>query len=279
MVIDNLSWIVYITFDEASPHIYKRRNMDSKQLQQLGLSEKESQVYLALLELGVASVAEIGAKAKINRTTTYDILEYLTSYGIASHAGEESKKHYVAETPENLIAYLDKKSADFKEKSSSAKAMLPELKGIYNLAPRKPKVRFYDGEEGIIAMYEDSLTSKTEILSWLNPEQTTDFSSEYFTNYYKRRAAQGIHIKTIVSDSIIAREIHTRDHAEDREMRIIPKGQMDIGPECYVYGNKVSFMSVREKFGVMVESKDVAEAQRKLFSLAWTKAKDLSILE
>jgi hypothetical protein len=171
------------------------------------------------------------------------------------------------------VEYLKKKSDEFAEKSGVAKNLLPELKGIYNKSPHRPKVKYFDGDEGIIAMYEDSLTSKTEILSWLNPERTTEFSSEYFRNYYKRRAAKGIHIKAIVNDSKITHEIHARDKAEDREMRIIPKGQLDIGPECYVYDDKVAFMSVREKFGVMIESADIAEAQRKLYELAWKQAK------
>lgn len=250
--------------------------MDSRQLEQLGLTERESRVYLALLELGSGSVAEIGAKAEINRTTTYDVLEYLTRYGIASHVGDEKKKHYVAESPENLLSYLDKKAKEFQNKSDEVKKMLPELKGIFNVAPLKPKVRFYEGDEGIISMYEDSLNSKTEIHSWLNTSKTYNFSADYFADYYKRRSANKVHIKAIINDSPLSREIAKRDKVEDRESRLISKSRMEIEPECYIYENKVAFMSLRERFGVIIESQDIADAQRKLYELAWERTGELN---
>ena len=243
-------------------------------LRDFGLSTKEAQVYLALMEMGKASVAEIAQKAKINRTTTYDILENLANYHLVGRA-QGKRKHFAAEAPELLISYLEQKSKEFKDKSEEAKKLLPELKATYNLIPKKPKVKYYDGEDGLVAMYEHSLTSKTEILSWLNTERTADFAPEYFAEYYKRRAKKNIAIKAIVNDVPTSHEIHTRDKAELRKMKIIAKEKMDIVPECYIYDDKVSFMSLREKFGVMIESKDIAEAQRKLYELAWQEADEI----
>lgn len=246
-----------------------------RSLQEFGLSEKESKVYTSLLELGPALVSEIASKAFINRTTAYDILVALEHYGLVSHVGEQKKRTYVAENPDRLISFLDKKSKEFKSKAEEAKEIMPELKSLFNLIPRKPIVKYYEGEEGIIAIYEDSLRSKTEILSWLNTENTADFAFEYFQDYYKRRAKKGIHIKAIVNDVPISHDIHKRDKAEDREMRIIPAEMMEIGPECYIYHDKVAYMSLKERFGVIIESKDIAEAQRKLYNLAWMAASKL----
>ena len=249
--------------------------MTNELLEKFGLSEKEAQVYLALLELGTASVSDIGVEAKINRTTCYDILESLIQDGLVIYVKEKTK-HYTAEDPELLIAFLEKKSKNFNEKAQEAKKILPQLKGIYNAAPRKPKVMYFEGDDGIINMYEDSLTSKTDILSWLNTETTTKFSAKYFSDYYKRRAKKGIHIKAIVNNVPISREINRRNKAEDREMRLIPKEMMNIVPECYIYDNKVAYMSIEERFGVMIESKDIAEAQRRIYELAWKEASKIS---
>jgi sugar-specific transcriptional regulator TrmB len=246
-------------------------------LREYGLTNKESKVYLALLELGPSSVTEIAFKSKINRTTAYDILVALEQNGLVSHVGEQKKRTYVAENPDRLVSYLDKKSKEFKSKADEAKEILPELKGMFNLIPRKPIVKYFEGEEGILAIYEDSLSSKTEILSWLNTENTADFAFDYFQDYYKRRAKKGIHIKAIVNDVPISYEIHKRDKAEDREMRIISREMMDIGPECYIYDDKVAYMSLKERFGVIIESSDIADAQRKLYNLAWHAASELKI--
>lgn len=244
-------------------------------LKKFGLSDKEAGVYLGLLELGPSPVSEIAAKAKINRTTAYDILESLITLGLVNHV-KEKKKHYAAENPEALVTYLQNKSKDFYVKSLEAKKILPELKGAYNSIPQKPKVSYYEGEDGIIAMYEDSLTAQTEILSWLNTEQTADFGAEYFDQYYKRRTKKGIKIKAIVNDVPTSHEIHSRDKEELREMKIVEKEKMDISPECYIYDDKVSFMSLKEKFGVIIDSKDIATAQKSLYNLAWSEATKIS---
>src|SRR3989339_1139143 len=250
--------------------------MDTQTLKQFGLSDKEAAVYAVLLTMGPSVVSEIASRSKINRTTAYDILESLVGYGLVSYVSEKKKKHYVAENPDLLVSYLEKKSKEFSQKAEEAKNILPELKSAYNLIPQKPKVKYYEGEEGIIAMYEDSLTSRTEILSWLDTNQTAEFDEEYFRQYYKRRAAKDIHIKGIVNEGPYSRVTEERNKEEKRELRIIPQELMNVVPESYIYDNKVSFMSLKEKFGVMIESKDIAEAQRAIYKLAWRAATEIA---
>ena len=55
-----------------------------EKLQELGLSEKEARVYLALFELGPSVVSGLAKKAGINRSTTYVILETLAKRGLVS---------------------------------------------------------------------------------------------------------------------------------------------------------------------------------------------------
>ncbi len=244
-----------------------------KTLEELGLSNKEARIYLKLLELGPSSVSNIASRSKINRTTAYDILESLIEYGVVSRVkGKKTKKFYLANNPEMLVAYLKNKSQEFNSKADFAEQILPELKKIYSVAPVKPNVRYYHGVDGIKAIYEDSLTSKTEIVSWQDIDNLENFSSKYFNEYYRRRAEKGIFIKAIVSDTKSARGYKKEDEKLHREMRIVSKEMMTIKPECYVYDNKVAFMSLREKFGVIIESQDIADAQRKLYELAWQKA-------
>src|SRR3990167_8168816 len=225
--------------------------------------------------MGPAAVSDIASRSNINRTTTYDILESLVKYGLVSYVREKTKKHYVAENPEMLVNYLERRSKEFNQKAEEAKKILPELKSVYNLIPHKPKVKYYDGYDGIISMYEDSLTSQTEILSWLDLASTAEFNKEYFDEYYKRRTKAGVSIKGIVSDEPLAYEVDKLSDEQKREMKIIPKEMMEIVPECYIYDDKIAFMSLKEKFGVMIESKDIAEAQRALYRLAWQAATEI----
>jgi sugar-specific transcriptional regulator TrmB len=250
--------------------------MNYETLIQFGLSENEAKIYIACLELGAAYVSSIAAKAGINRTTAYDILEYLVKKGLVGYVGAKKDKQFAPERPEALIEYLNNRKQNYDKKINDAKNILPELLGIYNAMPQKPKVKFYNGIEGIKTIYLDSLNTKGKILSWLDLENMELNPGSYFIDEYpKERTRRGIKIKAIVADCDLARKRAREDKKQNREMRIIPKNQMNIMPECYIYDNKVAFMSHKERFGVMIESKDIAEAQRKLYMLAWEKAKEL----
>ena len=77
-------------------------------LQSIGLSDKETRVYMALLELGKGTVSQIARKSHINRTTTYDILASLGEMDIISISGKQPKQEYVAEQPEKIKLNLTK---------------------------------------------------------------------------------------------------------------------------------------------------------------------------
>ena len=50
-----------------------------KELEHLGLSDKEAKVYLAALEMGPSPVQDISHKAHVNRATTYVMIESLAA--------------------------------------------------------------------------------------------------------------------------------------------------------------------------------------------------------
>ncbi|MDP2951052.1 MAG: helix-turn-helix domain-containing protein, partial [bacterium] len=82
--------------------------LNKKQLTTVGLSDKQAVVYLALLELGPSTVSEVARKAGINRTTGYDILEMLVSFGLVSPLGKGKVQKYVTENPEKIIGFAKK---------------------------------------------------------------------------------------------------------------------------------------------------------------------------
>ena len=80
-----------------------------------GLSEKESRVYLALLELGQASVSRVADAAKLKRSITYVTLESLNEKGYASIVGGKKIAIYAAGDPTMLSARLSTTARHFAE--------------------------------------------------------------------------------------------------------------------------------------------------------------------
>ena len=130
-----------------------------KELKKLNLSDNEASLYLSLLELGEASVQRISKKSKISRTTTYDVIETLREKGLIIATKKQKRTFYYAENPSKLGNILE-------EKVNAFDNLLPELLAMSNLIDRKPKIRFFEGVEGLKNIYKDTLNyPDSEILA------------------------------------------------------------------------------------------------------------------
>ena len=105
--------------------------MLDKELQKLGLSDKEAKVYLSSLELGPSPVQVIAQKAGVNRATTYVMIESLIGRGLMSSFEKGKKRFFTAESPDQLMTLLKKEEAEVGTKIKQLGDMIPELKMIF----------------------------------------------------------------------------------------------------------------------------------------------------
>ncbi len=243
-------------------------------LRKFGFSEKESILYIACLELGTPSAAAVIAKrAKLNRTTAYDVLMSLKEKGLVIMHKKGGVQYYEALAPEKLERYLLEESERYKRLATEAQKIIPELSARYQSAPNKPKVYFYEGIEGLIRVYEETLTSTEEIRAYASDQANQDTISDYFPAYYKRRAAKKIPIRAIFPDTPKDRERHAVDKKELRQSIIVPKSIMDFTPEVNIFDNKIMIADWKNKLGIIIESTEISQVFKQSFELAWEAAK------
>ncbi len=246
--------------------------LNKKQLLEIGFAEKEAGVYLALLELGPSVVSEISRKAGINRTTGYDILELLCAKGLVNALGEGKIKKYAAEEPQKMIALAQEKFEQTQKQFEAVKKLLPELNSIFNKT-EKPKVKFYEGKEGLKEVYEDTLSSKELLIRGYSCAEPMNQSLPDFIPYYiKQRVSKKIQGRMIAPDTPGIRELMKTDKRDLRESRVVPQEKLDLAVEINIYDNKVMIASWEENLGVIIESQKIADAQKKIFELAWEAA-------
>lgn len=249
--------------------------MISEKLEKFGLSEKESKVYLSLLQLGTSVVSDVAKKAQINRSTTYVLLESLVRHELASISERKNIRLYTPAPPERIIQILEESVKKYIGLVEIAKTILPELKSTYVDVGPKSKVKFLEGVEGIKTAYENTLTSKETIRAFASIENMHTAIPDYFPEYYNRRSAKNIHIKAIFPDTPEAQERIKFNEKEAREAYLVPSEHYGFSPEINIYDDKIVFMSLMEKFALMIESAELANALKKAFDLAWMEAERL----
>ena len=136
-------------------------NLEGK-LMELGLSDKESAVYLAMLNLGPSTAQDISIGANVNRATTYVMIETLVAKGIASQLNKDKKTLFIAEDPFQIIKVLEREKGDLEEKMGEARKVVPMLQELYNLNRSKATVRLIEGRESIRIVQNDVARAKNK---------------------------------------------------------------------------------------------------------------------
>ena len=119
-------------------------------LKEIGLKEKEAELYLTSLQLGPSTVLQLAKVSKIKRTTIYSVIEALVAKGLMIEELRKFKKVYTIERPEKLETLLD-------EKRNILQKTLPEFSSLYNFKEGESSIKFYQGLENVKEVYEGLL--------------------------------------------------------------------------------------------------------------------------
>ena len=231
-------------------------------LENVGLNEKEAKIYLAALEMCSSPVSKIAKRAKINRVTTYDILEKLIKKGLISFITNDKIKYFTATEPEILVK-------KYKRRAQALHKALPELKRLHG-DTNHPLVRYFEGLDGIKGIYTDTLTSKTEIVNYGNSKEIRTHWPTYDEDYVKERARRKIYLRGIAIDDEYGRLVQEKDKSNFRELRLIPKERFNFTNEINIYDDKLAIISFKDEIiGMIIESPEIANTQRTIFEMVW----------
>ncbi|MFH0869673.1 MAG: helix-turn-helix domain-containing protein [archaeon] len=238
----------------------------SEGLRAFGLSEKEARAYLAALELGETTANDISLKSDLPRTLVYDILERLIDLGLVSYAIKDKKKYFGAANPNELIRII-------KEKEGVIRRSMPQLMEIQKTKGiKRPKVRIYEGKEGMKTVMDDILRSGIkEFLAYGSSRSSFEIIPAFMEDWHKERIKRKIVMKILYNNTKEAREkIMTRTESlKYVNYRFMPV-KLESPTATLIYAGKVVLQSwIKEPFAVMIESEEMAANQRKYFEELW----------
>ena len=239
--------------------------MIEKELQNAGLSERESKVYLACLEMGETSIAKLAKKTQIKRTTVYLLIESLKEKGLIGLIKKGNKTLFVSEDPRKIAEKME-------QRKSAIEKILPELLSMTNFTNIKPRIKYFEEKRAVEDVYRDTLLyPDQEILSWF-PALLIQDDKDFFNDYYiKKRLEKKIWVKAIAPDTADMQEYFKRDKTELRQTRLISQGIFNIEVGILLYGkSKVGIVSYNEGMGLIIESPKIYKSLRNIFELAWS---------
>lgn len=131
-------------------------------LQNIGLSENESALYLVSLENGPKTVQELAELTKLSRVTVYSLVDSLKNQGLMTSVEKGKKTFFAAEPPQRLLNFGEQKLQSVKATVSEIKAGLNELD--IKAHGERPSVKLFEGDESMNVLAEDIVQSKPKEL-------------------------------------------------------------------------------------------------------------------
>ncbi|MDO8600459.1 MAG: helix-turn-helix domain-containing protein [bacterium] len=244
------------------------------ELKKIGLSDKEAKVYVALLELGKASVQDIAKKAGVNRATTYLMIEALQGRGLAYKAQVGKRTHFAVNSPEKLTHVLDEKRKKLEDEAEEIKELLPELKALYAGSPEKPKMRFYEGKEGIKEILNDVFESGAKEIREIYAADyiRSVLSAEETKEVLRRRTSLGMRWRALYT----RKEGPYSEPIPLGEDRFVSADKFPIMSDIVMYGDRVAFHTLQGKqIGIIIENPALAKTFETIFELAWRGAEEI----
>ena len=170
--------------------------MDITILEDLGFTNAEIKIYLALLELGTSTAGPIIEKSGLQSSVVHMTLNKLVTKGFVSFVKEGQRNHYQATNPEHISTYIDEKKKQFEQ-------ILPELLIKQQLAKQKFEMTAFRGIKGVKELLLELLEAGgKEHHTFGSSKKSLMLGESFWLNYHKRRLEKGIFAKLLFNESL-----------------------------------------------------------------------------
>jgi len=253
--------------------------MIEKLLESAGLSDKEVAMYVTLLRNGMQPISVLSKKAGLNRGTGYVILHSLLEKGLIVKTVKKGVQYFAPLDPQQLVKYVDHREKALRQSRAQIQASMGLFAALMNPLTAKPKIEFFDGQEGARFVLDHTLTANEKILrSFLSIADISAFvGAEYFSDYTDRRIKGGFTLSAIRSREKDRQAISSDAHAgryitskrEKREIRYVPD-DLAFPISLYMFDDMLAVISSKnEGFSLLIQSHELVGMQKKIFDLLW----------
>lgn len=237
-----------------------------QKLQAVGFSEKNAVVYLANLKTGTAAASRVAEMAKMNRVTTYGILQDLLAAGFVSKVEKKKTQYFTALEPKFLTEQATQNALDLQKS-------LPLFQFLQAGEQQPVQVQVFEGGEGIKNAYMQSLEAKDTIYNYANSQIIRQHWPEYDAEYVQKRAKKNIFLKGLAPNNAEGRTVQSEDFRYFREIRLIDAQHFQVENEVNIFDDKVLIASFEPApFALLIVSVAVAQTQKQIFEIAWMSA-------
>lgn len=237
-----------------------------------GLSENETSVYLGLLEKGRATVLDLSKALNMNRTTVHVNVEYLLQKGIVSQTqeGRGKKRLIIPEPPERLRTIVEQRKIKVLKTEEKLAEMIPQMSNLMKgtSGATNVEVKYYEGKENVVLLYNEIVKSN-EIFAYVShdAQELLNETVNIFLDAHKKN--KNMKIWEIFDFEPLNEYVKGMD-SKRYAHKVIPKSFSIT--DYLLYNGSVAVVDISDKSDVMaivVSNPNFYKTSKVLFDLVW----------
>lgn len=243
-------------------------------LNEIGLSESEKRVYLALLDLGDSTRGDIVNNSKVAGSKIYELLEKLQKKGLVSIYLKNKIKHFKVTNPKQILNYIEAKKQKMIETEEQARLILPKLLAKFNSSKKDQEVELITGIKGLEIIFREQieLLSKGDtcyVIGGTNKGADEKIIQGFFEKIHLMREAKKI--KTKMLFNLQQKESTHKLYSTKKYPRTSTRYINHTSPVAInIYKDRTIIIIFGvEIASIFIKSKEVADSFTEHFNLLW----------
>ena len=234
-------------------------------LRELGLSAKESSVYLSLLSSGEVGTTAIVRDTGLHRQFVYDTLASLEEKGLVGHSIARGRKKFYSHSPSKLAGL-------FEHKKRIADALVKKMEKSF-LTSDIQEVESYKGTEAFAANEFEILKAQPQgskiYIFGGNGDDYVEKLGAYYQEYEYQRTKKKIEVLYLGNQHLKEMLTDSRNERDMFHYRMLPAGLSGDLNTC-VYHDRICFYMFGEPIAVFsIKSEKIARSYADFFMGLW----------
>lgn len=247
-------------------------------LNKIGLTEKETDIYLYSLTHGPQHVSRIATACKITRTNAYDIVKKLETKGLCYNMGSLYGRKIKANPPKQLNDLISLKEKEVLGLKNELDEVLLDFKEIKEYKSESSStVSYFKGKESLRKLINMTLQvqDKKIIIAGSELDIIETLGKEFLVDYNEKRVTKKIKLLALRPGPKRGQDkIFENDKDNLREVRIRPENEIRLKSVIIIWDSFTAFCSFTgEPFGTLIENDLIAKTQKSWFDFIWSKSK------
>jgi len=240
-------------------------------LQQIGLGDIESAVYITALKLENPNSNTIARALSRERNVVYFHIKKLVQKGVLKESRKGKQFKFIPLPPAELVAYFNRRVIDLK-------SIVPQLESLRVEYKEQPHIEVHESRAGYYGVYDEIASmSPKSTMRVMEGRKSLDLGLDLLTEkewleFHTRMAERKIETRGIFTQeslNIPKQKFNVENSKALGEriwhVRILPEDTLHMQDLQFIYGNTVAFLFSETKIVLKITHPDVAAVHRASF--------------